>query len=156
MEKTLTLPKHEEIIVISMDQTREKYNSLISSRPEFWMVWRCYGTPCFQLFRTFCQCRRWYFKCFFFCPTNLIFSLVLIIYSVESSPEFICILTVWLSFTVLRICPVPLCYFFKKGKFCWGSMFFFLRFTVAKMFHYIPIFCETFVPCNAKKYSWNQ
>ena len=46
--KTLTLPKHEDIIINSMTQTREKWNSLALSRTDFWMVWRCHGIPYFH------------------------------------------------------------------------------------------------------------
>ena len=42
------LPKHEDIILNSMTQTREKRNFLILSRADFWMVWRCHGTPFFH------------------------------------------------------------------------------------------------------------
>ena len=55
IEKTLTLPKHEDIMLHSMTQTREKWQSIVLSRADFWLVWRCHGIPCFYfifLFRT--------------------------------------------------------------------------------------------------------
>ena len=35
MEKTSTLPKHEDIIQNSMSQTREKWESIVLSRDDF-------------------------------------------------------------------------------------------------------------------------
>ena len=48
--KTLTLPKHEDIILNSMIETREKLDSLDLSRADFCMVGRCHGIPCFHYF----------------------------------------------------------------------------------------------------------
>ena len=66
------------------------------------------------------------FMHFFFCPTNLSFTFnwVLIQYS---SPEFIYISTVWLSFTALGILEfIQYLYALKeKLKSWWGWMFFF-------------------------------
>ena len=31
-----------------MNQTREKLNSLVLSRADFWMIWECHGIPCFH------------------------------------------------------------------------------------------------------------
>ena len=31
-----------------MTQTTEKWNSLVLSRADFWMIWRCHGIPCFH------------------------------------------------------------------------------------------------------------
>ena len=53
--KFLALPKHEDIILNSMTRTRKKWNSMVLSRADFWMVWRCHGIPYFIfifLFRT--------------------------------------------------------------------------------------------------------
>ena len=41
--KTLTLLKQKDIILNSMTQTREKWDSLVFSRGDFWMIWRCHG-----------------------------------------------------------------------------------------------------------------
>ena len=43
--KTLTLHKHEDIMLNSMNQTREKWDSLILSRADFGMEERCDGIP---------------------------------------------------------------------------------------------------------------
>ena len=48
--KTLPLPRHGDIILNSMTQTREKWDSLVLSRADFCIVWRCHGIPCFHLF----------------------------------------------------------------------------------------------------------
>ena len=48
----MTLPKHEDIILNSMIETREKWESLVLIKAHFWMVWRCRCIPCFLLFRT--------------------------------------------------------------------------------------------------------
>ena len=37
--------KHGEIILKSMYQTKEKYDSLVLSRSHLWMVWRCHDIP---------------------------------------------------------------------------------------------------------------
>ena len=47
-EKTLSLPKYGDIILNSMTQTREKWESKVLGRPDFWMV--C--VYCYSLFRT--------------------------------------------------------------------------------------------------------
>ena len=36
-----------------MAQTREKWNSLVLSRADFWMVWRCHGIPYIHLYFLF-------------------------------------------------------------------------------------------------------
>ena len=41
--KTLTLLKQKDIILNSMTQTREKWDSLVFSRGDFWMIWRYHG-----------------------------------------------------------------------------------------------------------------
>ena len=49
-ERFLVARLHEEIILKSMYQTKEKFNSLVLSRSYLWMVWRCYGithVPCY-------------------------------------------------------------------------------------------------------------
>ena len=48
--KTLTLLKHEDMILSYMTQTREKWDSLVLSRADFWMVWTCHGIPCFHFY----------------------------------------------------------------------------------------------------------
>ena len=46
--KTLPLPRHKDIILNSMTQTKEKWDSL--SRADICMVGRCHGIPCFHFF----------------------------------------------------------------------------------------------------------
>ena len=46
----MPLPKHADIILNSMTQTREKWDSLVLSRADFCMVGRCRGMPCFHFF----------------------------------------------------------------------------------------------------------
>ena len=41
----------------SITQTREKWDSPVLSRPDFWMVWRCHGILCVHF----------YFYFYFFC-----------------------------------------------------------------------------------------
>ena len=48
IEKTLTLFEHEDIILNSMTQTREKWDSLVLSRADFCMVGGCHGIPRFR------------------------------------------------------------------------------------------------------------
>ena len=52
--KTLTLPKYGDMILNSMTLTRGKCNSLVLSKPDFWMVWRYPGilSVDFYSFRT--------------------------------------------------------------------------------------------------------
>ena len=50
IRKTLTLLKHEDMILSCMTQTREKWDSLVLSRADFWMVWTCHGNPCFHFY----------------------------------------------------------------------------------------------------------
>ena len=74
------------------------------------------------------------FMHFFFCPTNLSFTFnwVLIQYS---SPEFIYISTVWLSFTALGILEfIQYLYALKEKLKSWWGWMFFLWFKVAKCF----------------------
>ena len=82
--KTFTLLKQKDIILNSMTQTREKWDSLVSSRGDFWMIWRYHGILCIHvyfLFRNnvwreqldknnFCHCYSFFF-CFFFENTIL-------------------------------------------------------------------------------------
>ena len=44
----MTLPKHEDIILKSITQTKEKCDSLVLSRAGFCMVGRCHGILCFH------------------------------------------------------------------------------------------------------------
>ena len=44
--KTLPLSRHGQIILKSMAQTKEICDSLVLSRSDFWMVWRCDGILC--------------------------------------------------------------------------------------------------------------
>ena len=46
--KNLTLPKHEDIILNSLTQVREKWVSLFLRRANFWTVWECHGIWCFH------------------------------------------------------------------------------------------------------------
>ena len=51
----MPLPKHGGITLNSMIQAREKWNSFVLSKPDFWMVRRCHGIPWiyfYFLFRT--------------------------------------------------------------------------------------------------------
>ena len=50
IQKTLTLPKHKDIILSSMTQKTEKWDSLVMSKAEFWMVWRYHGIPFFHFY----------------------------------------------------------------------------------------------------------
>ena len=43
--ETLASPKHGKIILTSMCQTKKKHDSLVLSRFDLWMVWRCHGIP---------------------------------------------------------------------------------------------------------------
>ena len=52
-EKTLTLPKDEDIILNCMTQRREKWDSVAFNREYFWMVWRWRGIPFFHLLLLF-------------------------------------------------------------------------------------------------------
>ena len=36
-----------------MSQTREKRDSLVLNRADFWMIWRCHGIPCFHFYFLF-------------------------------------------------------------------------------------------------------
>ena len=36
-----------------MSQTREKWVSLVLSRGDFWMIWRCHSIPCFHFYFLF-------------------------------------------------------------------------------------------------------
>ena len=36
-----------------MSQTREKWVSIVLSRSDFWMIWRCYDIPCFHFYFLF-------------------------------------------------------------------------------------------------------
>ena len=45
-----------------MSQTKEKQDSLVLSRGDFWMIWRCHGLPCFHiyfLFHSYVQSSFW-------------------------------------------------------------------------------------------------
>ena len=42
--------KHEDILISSMTQTREKWDYLILIRADFKMVWKCHGIPCFYFY----------------------------------------------------------------------------------------------------------
>ena len=78
--KTLTLLKQKDIILNSMTQTREKWDSLVFSRGDFWMIWRYHGIlyiHFYFLFRNnvwreqldknnFCHCYSFFFFFFFF------------------------------------------------------------------------------------------
>ena len=51
------LPKLVYMTLNSMTQTRERWNCHVLSRPDFWMIWRCYCIPCVHfiyLFIYFC------------------------------------------------------------------------------------------------------
>ena len=48
--KSLTVPKHKDIILSSMTQTTEKLDSLVLSRADFSMVRRCHGILCFHFY----------------------------------------------------------------------------------------------------------
>ena len=48
--KISTLPKHEDIVLNSITQTKEKCTSLVLSRADFWMVSRCHGVPYIHFF----------------------------------------------------------------------------------------------------------
>ena len=77
--KTLTLLKQKDIILNSMTQTREKWDSLVFSRGDFWMIWRYHGIlyiHFYFLFRNnvwreqldknnFCHCHSFFFFFFF-------------------------------------------------------------------------------------------
>ena len=77
--KTLTLLKQKDIILNSMTQTREKWDSLVFSRGDFWMIWRYHGIlyiHFYFLFRNnvwreqldknnFCHCYSFFFFFFF-------------------------------------------------------------------------------------------
>ena len=52
-EKTLPLPKRVGIILSSMTETREKWDSNVLSGPDFWMVWRCHDTLCIHFYLFF-------------------------------------------------------------------------------------------------------
>ena len=43
-----TLSKHGEIILNTMSQKIEKWDSLVLGRGDFWIIWRCHGIPCFH------------------------------------------------------------------------------------------------------------
>ena len=49
----MTLLRYEDIVLNSMTKSRVKWESLVLSRADFWMVWRCHGIPCFH-FYVFC------------------------------------------------------------------------------------------------------
>ena len=49
------LPKHGDITLNSMIQKREKWDSHVLSRPDFWMVWRCHGIYSLRYFFFFCS-----------------------------------------------------------------------------------------------------
>ena len=36
-----------------MSQTKEKRDSLVLSRGDFWTIWRCHGLPCFHIYFLF-------------------------------------------------------------------------------------------------------
>ena len=79
--KTLTLLKQKDIILNSMTQTREKWDSLVFSRGDFWMIWRYHGIlyiHFYFLFRNnvwreqldknnFCHCYSFFFFFFWKC-----------------------------------------------------------------------------------------
>ena len=79
--KTLTLLKQKDIILNSMTQTREKWDSLVFSRGDFWMIWRYHGIlyiHFYFLFRNnvwreqldknnFCHCHSFFFFFFWKC-----------------------------------------------------------------------------------------
>ena len=49
----MTLLRYEDIVLNSMTKSRVKWESLVLSRADFWMVWRCHGIPFFH-FYVFC------------------------------------------------------------------------------------------------------
>ena len=51
--KTFTLLKQKDIMLNSMTQTREKWDSLVFSRGDFWMIWRYHGILCIHLYFLF-------------------------------------------------------------------------------------------------------
>ena len=65
---TFALLKHKDIILSSMTQTTEKWDSLLLSRADFWMVWRCHGISWFNFyffwFRTNSKKNTWMRKIF--------------------------------------------------------------------------------------------
>ena len=79
-EKFLSLPRHGDIILNSMTQTREKWDSHVLSRPDFCMVWICHGIPCvhfYFLFRTNVRKRYLDESDFHHCYGNFLESVIL-------------------------------------------------------------------------------
>ena len=57
--KTWPLSKHGDIILNSMSKTREKQNSIVLNRVDFWMIWRCHGILCFHFYFLFRNNGKW-------------------------------------------------------------------------------------------------
>ena len=53
MRKTLTLGEHGDGILNSITQTTEKWDSLVLSRADFWMIWKCHGISRFHFYLLF-------------------------------------------------------------------------------------------------------
>ena len=45
--RSLTLLKQKDIMLNSMTQTGEKWDSLVLGRGDFWMIWTCHAILCF-------------------------------------------------------------------------------------------------------------
>ena len=94
-EKNLPLPKHGDLILNSMTQAREKWDSHLLSRPEFLMV--CHGIPCvhiYFLFRTndtLKEKKRYFDESdFCYCYGNFIESTIKVTESYLITTMFVC------------------------------------------------------------------